>query len=339
MKKTRPTLHDVANQAAVSIGTASRALNRSGRVSEQTVAKVLKAATRLGYEPDVIAQSMRGKSTGVVGILVSDFANPFFAQIVRRIEQQLQRNGYAALIANTGNDKRREKALIELFQRHRVEAVLLGPCEREDAALIERVRHEFSALVTLDRDIAGTESGLHVDHFKGAEQATKYLLNLGHRRIALLSSSAELRPGRERIAGFKAAYREFDLAYDKQLIRSEQSSMEFVFSEALAMLSSSKPPTAFICLGTRIMAGVLGALRQTGRDVPGGASVISIGDSDLSRLFSPPITTVNWDFDAVGDALTELILKDIRQSPSAPSERITVVPQLNQRNSCRTLSL
>jgi len=280
---------------------------------------------------------MRRRTTGVIGVMVSDFANPLYASTITATEARLQTAGYALFLANTHNDKRREKQMLDLFRRRRIDGLVLGPCQSEDPGLIERIRSNYFPVAAMDRDFGSQDSGLHVDHFHGAMQATRYLLNLGHTRIALLTSTSALRPGRERIEGFKAAFAERGLKTDPALIRAERSSMEFAFSEALALLSLSEPPTAFICLGTRILAGVLQGLRHSGRSVPEDASVISIGDTDLSRLFSPAITALTWDFQAVGEAMAELILKRVSPDETPEPERIVVTTQLILRESCAPL--
>lgn len=330
---TRITIRDVAREAGVSIGTASRALNRAGRVSDAAIAAVTKAARRLGYEPDAIAQSMRTRSSGAVGLLVSDLANPLYAQIITGVENALQAAGYALLIASTQNDGKREKNLIDLFRRRRVDGLIMGPCESENPKLLEQIA-EHMPLVALDRDIAPSSTGVQVDHFAGAMQATQYLLNLGHTRIALLTPGTQLRPGRERIAGFEAAYDAKGLRPIPKLIRSEKSAMEFAFSEALSLLSASDAPTAFLCLGTRILSGVLQGLRHTGRTVPRDVSVISIGDTDLSQLYSPSITSLTWDLSVVGTALAELMLKRLERGADVEPESIVITPQLVLRESC-----
>lgn len=332
--KERATIRHVAEAAGVSLGTASRALNRSGRVSQEAIDAVTQAAERLGYEPDAIAQSMRTRSTGVVGLLVSDFANPLYARIIKAVEARLQLGGYALLLANTHNDARREKSLIELFRRRRVDGLVLGPCEGENAPMVEQLSGGHFPVVALDRDFGALGSGLHVDHYSGALQATRYLLNLGHSRIALLTSGSAMRPGRERIAGFKDAFAERGLQPEPKLIRAERSSMEFAFSESLALLASPQAPTAFMCLGTRILAGVLQGLRHAGRSVPDDVSVVSIGDTDLSQLFSPGITALTWDLEAVGTALAELLLKRLDARGEPEPERIVITTQLVLRESC-----
>lgn len=335
---SKPTIRDVALAAGVSVGTASRALNRGGRVSAAAIAAVDQAARTLGYEPDAIAQSMRTRSTGVVGLLVSDFANPLYARIITAVEARLQQAGLVLLLANTHNDARAERSLVDLFRRRRVDGLILGPCEAENPALLDALAAQGLPVVALDRDLSASATGLQVDHFGGARQVTRYLLDLGHRRIALLTPGKVLRPGRERIAGFVDAYVERGLQPEPRLIRAERSAMEFAFSESLALLSSAEPPTAFVCLGTRILSGVLQGLRHAGRSVPEDVSVVSIGDTDLSQLFSPAITALTWDLQAVGTAVAELLLRRLAQpagTDAAPEpERIVMTTQLVLRESC-----
>ncbi len=331
--KARITIREVAKEAGVSLGTASRAMNRSGRVSEKAVIAVSKAARKLGYEPDVIARSMRTRSTNVVGILVSNLSNPLYATMITAAETTLQAAGYSLLVANTHNDKTREKALIDVFRARRIDALILGPCQTESPDMIRRLDAEMP-VVALDREFGETSTGVHVDHYSGALDATRYMLNLGHTRIALMTTGSDLRPGRERIAGFIEAYRERGLKPSPGLIRSEKSSMEFAFSEALSLLSAKERPTAFICLGTRILAGVLQALRHSGQKVPEDISVISIGDTDLSQLFTPSITTLNWDLNIVGTTAAQMILKQLDQRNRKEPERIVINTQLIPRESC-----
>lgn len=331
--KKRPTIRDVAEAAGVSIGTASRALNRAGRVSEEAIAAVTKAARQLDYEPNAVAQSMRTQSTGVVGLLVSDFANPLYARIITSVEASMQAAGYMLLLANTHNDRKREKSLIDTFRGRRVDGLILGPCEGESPEFLERLGAELP-VVALDRDFTAAGTGVHVDHFHGALQATRYLLNLGHTEIALLTPGSVLRPGRDRIAGFQDAFRERGLTPNPRWIRAENSAMDYAFSEALGLLSAPQPPTAFMCLGTRILSGVLQALRHSGRSVPDDASVVSIGDTDLSQLFTPAITSLTWDFEAVGTALAQLLLKRLDRNHQTEPERIVLTTQMVLRDSC-----
>jgi len=330
----RVTIRDVAKKAGVSLGTASRALNRTGRVSEAAIAAVEQAVRSLDYRPDAVARSLRTKSSGVIGLLVSDLANPLYARIITATETALQAEGYSLLVASTHNERRREASLVDIFRGRRVDALILGPCEKESAELIDKLSQELP-VVALDREFGESSVGIHVDHAAGAFQATQYLLNLGHTRIALLTPGTDLRTGKERIAGFRQAFEARGIVPDPALIRAERSAMQFAFTEAMSLLSHANRPTAFVCLGTRILSGVLQALRHTGDSVPNDISVISIGDTDLSQLFSPAITSLSWDLEAVGTCAAQLVLKQLdRQTASAQGDRIVIKTQLILRESC-----
>lgn len=332
--KDRITIRDVARKAGVSLGTASRALNRTGRVSDAAIAAVEQAARELEYKPDPVARSLRTRSSGVIGLLVSDLANPLYARIITATEAALQAEGYSLLVASTHNERKREESLIDIFRGRRVDALILGPCEKESAELIEKLSREIP-VVALDRDFGAASAGILVDHFSGALQATQYLLNLGHTRIALLTPGTDLRTGKERIAGFRKAFEDRNLEPEPAFIRAEHSAMQFAFAEAMSLLSYAERPTAFICLGTRILSGALQAIRHTGYSVPRDVSVISIGDTDLSQLFSPTITSLSWDLEVVGTCAAQLVLKQLdRQTEPAQNERIVIKTQLILRESC-----
>lgn len=332
--KDRITIRDVAKKAGVSLGTASRALNRTGRVSDAAIAAVNQAVRDLNYKPDVVARSLRTRSSGVIGLLVSDLANPLYARIITAAETALQAEGYSLLVASTRNERKREASLIDIFRGRRVDALILGPCERESVELIEKLAKEVP-VVALDRDFGTGSAGIVVDHAAGAFQAAQYLLNLGHTRIALLTPGSELRTGKERIAGFRRAFEARGIEPDPALIRAEHSAMQFAFSEAMSLLSYAERPTAFLCLGTRILSGALQAIRHGGYSLPQDVSVISIGDTDLSQLFSPTITSLSWDLEVMGTCAAQLALKSLDREAQPPlNDRIVIKTQLILRESC-----
>lgn len=331
-----PTIHDVAELAGVSIGTVSRALNQAGRVSPSTSAAIRAAAAKLGYAPDAGAQSLRTQRTGAIGLLLPEIADPYSARIVHAVESRLQREGYSLLLANTHNDPVRERKLVELYRR-RVDGMVIGVCGDERLETLASLRDSGVPTVAIDRDLDKADSGVQVDYFGGTLNAIQYLLNLGHRRIAMLVNHSGRRPGRERIAGYRAAFAERHLTPDPALIRGDYSSMEYALSDTMSLLSSDAPPSAIVCMGSRTLAGVLHGLRHSGRSVPNDISVISIGDTDLAQLFTPAITSLTWDYEVVGNAVAELMLKRLAPEPRPPSsevERVVVTMQLITRDSC-----
>lgn len=327
----RATIRDVAALAGVSIGTASRALNGRGRLNEATVRQVVEAAEKLNYQPDVIAQSLRSRSTKTIGMLLSDLSNPFYGAVIRGAEERLREEGFAMIIANTNAESSSERYLLNLFSRRRVDCVIVGPCEGSDDLASQKGE---TPLIGYDRELGSMESSLFIDHRSAAYNATKNLIDLGHERIALLSSNERTFPGKERLAGHRDALRDCGIEVNERLIRTHKSSMDYVFSEALALLSMNPRPTAFLSLGTRMLAGVLQGVREKGLSIPGDVSIISFGDSDLARLYSPSVSSVTWDMEAVGRLLAELALKRLDPSVQQRLERVTMPTRFLDRGSC-----
>jgi LacI family transcriptional regulator len=317
----------------------SRALNGGKHVSARIARDVAAAADRLGYQPDFMARSLRTRSTGMVGCLVSDISNPLNASIVQAAEARLREAGYLLVVASTANDPARERAAAGEFRGRRLDGMLVAPGGDTNARTWRELAAAGTPVIILDRDPVEEDSdnrwpAVLVDHRAGAKAATRYLIGLGHQRIALLTADARMRPSRERIAGFREVFAEvgFDPAGAQLCIQA--SPMDFAHGDALALLHSDGRPTAIIALGTRILAGVLRAARDLGLSVPGGLSVMSVGDTDLAAVHSPAITSLRWRLEDVGRAAAELLLQRLRGDASNAQYRALLPVDLVLRDSC-----
>lgn len=323
----------------MSLSSVSRALNGGKNVSARVARDVAAAANRLGYQPDFLARGLRTRSTGMVGCLVSDISNPLYAGIVQAAEARLREAGYLLVVANTANDPVRERAAVAELRGRRLDGMLVAP--GSDAN--EKAWRDFAAtgasVVILDRDPPQSEDEsawpvVVVNHREGARAATRYLIGLGHRRIALLTPGARMRPGRERIAGFREALAEAGIDAAEAPICIQESSMDFAQGDALGLLRGERRPTAVIALGTRILAGVLRAARDVGLAVPGDLSVLSVGDTDLAAVHTPAITALRWNLEDVGRAAAELLLLRLRGEAGAGPSRAVLPVDLVLRDSC-----
>jgi LacI family transcriptional regulator len=335
---SRTTIRDVARTAGVSVGSVSRALNGGKNVSARVARDVAAAAEKLGYQPDLQARSLRTRTTGMVGCLVSDLANPLYASIVQAAEARLREAGLLMIVGNTANDPARERAMVAAFRSRRLDGMLVAPGSDENDRAWRELAAGGAPVVILDRDVPGEDDvpwpAVLVDHREGARTATRYLIGLGHRRIALLTPGARMRPGRERIAGFKAAFAEADIDPAGALVCLQESSMDFAQGDALELLRRDRRPTAIIALGTRILAGALRAARDLGLSVPRDLSVIAIGDTDLAAVHSPAITALRWSLEDVGRAAAELLLQRLRGTSGEGQSRALLPVDLVLRESC-----
>jgi LacI family transcriptional regulator len=335
------TIRDVAEAAGVSLSSVSRALNGGKHVSSRVARDVTAAANRLGYQPDFLARSLRTRSTGMVGCLVSDVANPLNATIVQAAEAHLREAGYLMIVAGTANDPARERAAALAFRGRRLDGMLVAP--GSDAN--ERFWRDLGTpLVIIDRDPLEDGDGIGwpavlVDHGAGAKAATRYLIGLGHRRIALLTADAHMRPSRERIAGFREAFAEAGLDATGAQLCIQATPMNFAQGDTIDLLRSETRPTAVIALGTRILAGVLRAARDLGLGVPRNLSVLSVGDTDLASAHTPAITALRWSLEDIGRAAAELLLQRLRGDLEQAQARALLAVDLVLRESCAPPSI
>jgi LacI family transcriptional regulator len=317
----------------------SRALNGGKNVSARVARDVAAAASSLGYQPDFLARSLRTRSSGMVGCLVPDVSNPLNATIVRAAEGYLRDAGYLLIIANTANDPARERAAAAQLRGRRLDGMLVAPAGDTNGQMWRDLVASGTPVVILDRDpLEETDDisspAVLVDHRAGAMAATRYLIGLGHRRIALLTADAHMRPSRERIAGFRAAFAEAGIDATGAQLCIQASPMDFAQGGTLALLHGAARPSAIIALGTRILAGALRAARDLGLSVPRDLSILSVGDTDLAAVHSPAITALRWSLEDVGRAAAGLLLQRLRGDVVQVPSRALLPVDLVLRESC-----
>jgi LacI family transcriptional regulator len=333
LPRKKITIRDVAAAAGASVGSVSRVLNGGPNASRELNDRVMRAVAALGYEPDSVAQSMRLKSTKTIGCLLSDIGNPIYAEYINALEDHFQQAGYLLMLITTRHDPERENAAITVIRRRRMDGlVIIGGSEshHETNSAIEQLE---VPVVFIDRDIPAGDA-ICIDHRGGAVEATRHLLSLGHKRIALLVPGEHVRPARERVAGYRWALEQAGLAFDPALVSPQRASTTFAFSEACSLFQMNSPPTAIITLGTHMLAGVMKAAETLGLAVPDDMSIVSVGDTDLTQFATPPISSLRWDVSQVGTAAAELLLDRLTGKSNETSfRRITLPSELVIRRS------
>jgi LacI family transcriptional regulator len=329
-----PTIKDVARLAKVAVGTVSRVVNRHPSVDPATRQRVARVMTSLGYEPSVIAQSMRTLVTRTVGVVVPDISNPNWAWILQSASQELQPRGYTVVVASTGGKRPVELGALAAFSRRRTDALMLALDSADDAVLRQSLRQLGAPVVMMEREFTGGWDAVLTDHAGGAYAATRHLLGLGHRRIALVTASRSVRPGAQRVEGYTRAFAAHRLAVPLDLLRCGSFDSDFAFRETSSLLSRRSPPTAIIAGGIQLLAGVLRAAGLHGFPIPSRLSVVSCGDTDLAQLASPAVTVVRWDVKAIGIVAAGAVLRRLEGTAEAAPVRVMLESELVLRDSC-----
>lgn len=308
----RLTIVDVARAAGVSVGTVSRVLNRNAKVRAVLRDKVQTAIKDLGYEPNAVAQSMRIKSTHTIGCVIREINLSALAAFVRAAHDVLDEAGFSLLLSNSEGRRERERELLARLSGRRADGIMIGPYSPVTEEFDSFLRRLNVPIVLIDRDLPSWADAVMTDHAKGVRDATGHLLNLGHRRIAIITGSPALYPARERIRGYEEALRSHNLEPDPSLIEASSFLPDKGFSYTSSVLASNYPPTAIIAGGIGMLPGVLQAIRVRGLRIPDDISVVGAGDSELSELHTPSISIQRWDQAEIGRIAASLLLDRIR---------------------------
>jgi LacI family transcriptional regulator len=328
------TIKDVARLAGVSLGSVSRVLNEKASVTADIRKKVLSAIDELGYQPNTVAQSMRSHVSRTVGCIIRDINMPGLAAFVRAAHDIFMEAGYALLLSNSEGKPERERELVSVMAARRADALLIGQYSESDRDLEAVLKRANIPVVLVDREHPDWADAVMVDHQGAVKRATERLIQLGHRRIALITGRDTLFPAKGRVAGFLKAHEMLGLPCDPNLIRSGSFEAEFGFEQTSFLISSSSRPTAIIAGGIGMLPGVVRALRLHSLEVPRDMSLVSTLDSDLAELHQPPISVEQWDYAEVGRIAARFALERMQSGVSLEPRRLVIPSEFILRDSC-----
>ena len=330
----RPTIKEVARRAGVALSSVSRVLNDHPDVSESMRARVLKAISELGYEPNLLAASLRRGSSRTIGFIVPDLRNPLFGSIVTAAQDELSRRDYAAVITTSSSDPDRDAEMARLLRRRQVDALIVSLADQTRQDLIEELRRFRGPIVLLDREVDGLDGAsiVETEHGSGMGQATRHLLSLGHERMALLTGPLQVRPSAQRVKAFREAYEESGLPYPEDLVRAIGFAPEFGERSTIELLQMPSPPTALIVGGNQLLTGVLRSLQHLGLRTGADIAVVTCDDVPLAELHNPPITVIDRDVEEIGRSSARLALERLEDA-DAPPRRVVLPTTLRLRGS------
>ena len=317
------TLNDVARLAGVSSMTVSRVINNSGHIGPETRAKVNQAIVELGYMPNVLARQLRSKRTKTIALVLTDITNPFFTTIARGVEDTARAQGYAVMFCNTDESEAEELEYVRVLIQRRVDGVLLVPATDSSGSLQLLHKHGLPVVV-LDRHVrSGQVDEVRTDSEAGAYLAIRHLIDLGHRRIAVLTGPADVSTSMDRVAGYRRALAEESLEPDSRYILFGEYNDASGFEMTRRILAARPRPTALFAANNFIAFGAIQALREAGLSIPEEMSIAVFDDLPQGWVFDPFLTVVSQPAYEIGRRATELMLE--RLTGEAPAEPRTIV--------------
>lgn len=303
------TIRDVAARAGVAWSSVSRVLSGHPDVSAAMRARVEAAAKDLGYEPDLLAQSLRRGSTHTVGFVLRDISNPLFANIARRCEQELRRVGYSMVLVNSDGAAEAESVNLALMRRRRVDGVIVSLVSETSVATQAALAALRVPVVLLDREVTGFSSGAVLcDHYTGVRRAVEELLMRGHLRIAMITGQLDVRSSRERVRAYREAFAAAGEVVNEDLLLTGGFDMDYAKAEVIRLFSRSPEPTALLTGGVGSTAGALRALRQLRREPGRDVAIVALDEWPMFDVFMPELASVARDSDEMGTASARLLL-------------------------------
>jgi len=329
------TMADVARAAGVSVTTVSHVLNETRPVNPDTRQRVLEAAATTGYRRNALATALVTSRTHSIGVGISALQNPYFANLVHSIEKRAAANGYTIVMGDTHDDADVEARLFESFLDRRVDGLILAPAPGAEAVSLPRVVASGTPLVLIDRHIPGVECDqLAPDNLEPARTITSHLIELGHRRIAVMAGFPGLQSTTERLEGYRKPMEDAGLGPDPELLGRGNSNQEDAYAETIRIFGPSKSrPTGVVVLNNAMTVGTMRGLKELSLRVPGDVALVCYDDFEWAELFEPRLTAIEQDINYMAVQAFDLLLQRIKGS-TAPPKILRIPTTYHHRNSC-----
>ncbi len=318
-------LKDIAGRAGVSIMTVSKALRNESDISESTRARIKLIAQQMGYVPDSVAQGLRNRTTKLFGLIISSTTNPVFGRLMMALEEKAYELGYDLVLAQSRNLPEREEVHIRRLLSRRVDGLFISPVYRMEpkAPIYEELKTRGVPVVILGHQAAFCNgfANVETDDIRGSYNATKHLLDLGHKKIAYFMGPTVSPFAQERLEGYRYALREAKIEVDDKLIFPAGTTIEEGEKAALQMLHENPGATAIQAFNDLVALGAANVLLNQGVKIPQDMSVVGFGNILAAEYFRVPLTTVRQPKARLGTAAIETMLK-LLKGERAESKRL-----------------
>lgn len=340
----RVTITDIAREAKASTATVSRVLNNVDYpIRPELRDAILAVAERLDYRPNIFSQMLKGGENKIVGVIVPSIANPFYSQLVSRLEEHCIRAGYMPIICSSHNSPQLEQSHIETLERQRVAGVLLSTINAA-GSFVRKLAALTVPCVLFDQPNDGYPgSSVAFDFRAGGEMATAHLIANGHRRIAFASPAVDRGSRKLIYEGYKDALRKnrIRLTMERVVFVAEEGGGEAGDYEcgrvlAARILEAGYLPDAIVAVNDITAIGIMNALAERGIQVPADVSVIGFDDIAFSSMVTPALTTIRQSTDKTAELAAGIIFERIGK-PDRKSVHAVVEPELVERASVRKI--
>ena len=332
--RSKATILDIARQAGVSKSTVSLVLQGSGLIRPETVGKVRKAIEDVGYVYNRGAANLRKAHSNVIGMVINDLTNPFFAELAVGIERVCQTAGVVSFIANTAENPNRQEEVLKSLMEQGVAGLIASPARGTAPDAFRRLETAGIPVVFAMRRLPGSRIPVIVpDNRRGAHIATAHLISKGHRRLAFLGGFSDLVVYQERLGGFREACLANGIRPESMLVVEGETNRKGGMACLDTVLGRAEPPTAALCFNDAVAFGVMLALRKHGLEPGKDFAVVGFDDVVEAQHYVPSLTSVTVDPAGLGERAAQVMLKMIQSRTTRAEDHIGAV-NLVVRESC-----
>jgi LacI family transcriptional regulator len=335
----RASLKDIAEALNVSKTLVSLVLNNKAEqwgISAETQKKVFKKAEELNYHPNQMARGLRTGKSNIIGLVVADISNPFYARISRTIEREVAQLGYQLLVCSSDEEENKEYKLIELLKdRQRVEGLIVATTQKNNDQFLQLKKEQFP-MVFIDRKPDDMPSNyVGVDNYKGAFEMVEHMINLGMRKIGLINvSPTYISSLSERVEGYKDALKKHNIKLNNSIHAVSYQDIEKTTEEAVRNLV--KPPVgmeALFVVNNNVAVHCLQVIHKMNLRIPEDIALACFDDMEAFKFSHPPLTTVAQPLEKIGEEAVKLLMKQMDGKNPAPQSKI-LPTKLVIRKSC-----
>jgi DNA-binding LacI/PurR family transcriptional regulator len=328
------TMRQIAERAGVSIGTVSHVINETATVRPKLRDRVLDAIRSMGYQPSALAQGLRKNRTNMLGMVIPDITNPFFPGVVRGVEDVAYKRSFRVILCNADNDPTKEASYVRDLRSYHIAGLLIIPAAGADIAGQLRAYASASVpVVCIDRVPDGWKGdAVLVANAEGSYLATRHLIQMGHKRLAVIAGPLKLTNAAERLKGFTRALGEARIEIEPEYVQEAGFDTATGYRAALRLLRMLPRPTAIFACNDLMAFGVLQAARELGLRCPEDLSIAGFDSLEFTNFTDPSLTSVYQPGYQLGATAARLLLQRVDGLRSAP-KKVLLPTELKQRNS------
>ena len=324
------SIKDIANEAGVSTATVSHVINKTRFVSDEVRTRVLKAIALHDYYPNAHARSLASGNSRILGLVISDIANPFFPELVKSIEAAAYEQGYDVMLSNTNYDTERTSHYVRRFIERKVAGVAVMTSEMDKSLIEDLARREVPAVFLDSGEVGLHMSNLRVGYDEGIRQAISHLVELGHRKITFISGLPHLRSAKRRLEAFRQTMQTLLPDAPEQIFQGDFK-IEGGRRAALEILNAGRP-TAVVAANDLMAFGAISEFHRAGLNVPRDVSVVGFDDIAFAAIVEPALTTVHLPLGELGRLAVEALLTTLAH-PAQHGIELPIATRLIVRNS------